>query len=209
MAATSFTRSLFTTPSPKYDDFLVGNAAYNPSSFESIATFSPTSGTSISFTSIPSTYKSLQIRSVGFGSSGGGMNMQFNSDTATNYIRHTLYGDGSTVTAGANTGQTSIFFNGRVTPLSTTYGEASIIDIVDYANTSKNKTVRIFSGADNNGTAGAQEVDLFSGLWLSTAAISTITINISAGAFATGSSIALYGIKQDGIMTITFKKAGK
>lgn len=163
----------------------------SPSSFESIATATPT-GTTVTFSSIPSTYKSLQLRVLSFGSAGGANNMQFNGDTGANYVRHTLYGDGTTVTAGSNVGASSIFINGRATPLSTTYGEASIIDIVDYANTSKNKTVRIFSGADNNGSG---ESDLFSGLWLNTGAISSITINISAGAFATGSSIALYGIK--------------
>lgn len=174
---------------------LDAGGAGGSNSFESIATSSPTSGSSVTFSSIPSTYKSLQLRVVSFGTSGGGNNLQFNSDTGTNYVRHTLYGDGTTVTAGSNTGQSSIFFNGRTVGLNTTYPLVSIVDIIDYASTSKNKTVRIFSGNDNNGTQGSQEVNLFSGLWLSTSAISTITINCSAGAFATGTSIALYGIK--------------
>ena len=48
---------------PKYRSMLAGNAAYVPSSYESIASATGTgsSGT-ITFSSIPSTYQSLQLR---------------------------------------------------------------------------------------------------------------------------------------------------
>ena len=66
-----------------------------------------------------------------------------------------------------------------------------IIDILDYANTSKYKTVRIALGSDRNGSG---EVGLFSGLWQSTAAVTTIAINCGQN-YTTTSQFALYGIK--------------
>ena len=44
------------------DSLLAGNAAYNPSSFESIATVTLGSSGAVTFSSIPSTYKALQLR---------------------------------------------------------------------------------------------------------------------------------------------------
>ena len=51
----------------KSGSLLVGNEYYNPTEFESIATVTVGSGGSstISFTSIPGTYKHLQVRGIG------------------------------------------------------------------------------------------------------------------------------------------------
>ena len=70
----------------------------------------------------------------------------------------------------------------------------SIIDIHDYASTTKNETFRIFSGFDNNSTGG--RISLRSGLWLDTSAINRLEISTNPGdGFATSTVIALYGIK--------------
>jgi hypothetical protein len=66
-----------------------------------------------------------------------------------------------------------------------------IIDIHDYASTTKNKTVRTFSGVDMNGSG---LVYLTSGLWLNTAAVNSVLLKPDGGDFDTGSSVALYGI---------------
>jgi hypothetical protein len=69
----------------------------------------------------------------------------------------------------------------------------AVIDILDYANTSKYKTTRTLAGNDQN---GAGLVGLYSGLYMSTSAISSIEFTINgSGNFATGSNFALYGIK--------------
>ena len=68
----------------------------------------------------------------------------------------------------------------------------SIIDIIDYASTTKNKTVRAFFGLDLNGSGS---VTLGSGLWMNTNAITDININAAADPMAAGSTFALYGIK--------------
>ena len=70
----------------------------------------------------------------------------------------------------------------------------SIVDIVDYGSASKYKTVRSFDGADMNGSG--TEINLTSGLWLSTSAITSITLTTTGGyAFRAGTTFALYGIK--------------
>jgi hypothetical protein len=67
-----------------------------------------------------------------------------------------------------------------------------IVDVADYASTTKNKTLRIFSSHDQNGSG---EVWLNSGLFNSTAAITSIQINAQGGNWTTASQFSLYGIK--------------
>ena len=168
------------------------------SSYESIATVTSSgSAGSLTFSSIPSTYKHLQIRGILRTNDTGAWNnqgMQFNSDTATNYNYHTLWGDGTSATSGAATSTSSYNDFMRAASNSLTAGifGASVVDILDYANTSKYKTVRVLAGGDSN---GAGMVGLTSGLWRSTSAITSITIIPSGGTAIQYSSFALYGIK--------------
>jgi hypothetical protein len=194
-----------------------GNSAYSaasnsvtpavPSSFESIATATGTgsSGT-ITFSSIPGTYKALQIRALTKGTATTGptynMSMRFNSDTTdTNYVNHYLRGNGTTASAGQFGSSTDGFVIGYTTvsrtsaPDLTNIFGTNLIDIIDYASTSKYKTARSFFGADLNDTSGSGIVGLQSGLWMSTAAISSITLTIGASFWTTTSTFALYGIK--------------
>jgi len=124
-----------------------GGAAAATSSYESIqsATGTGASGV-ITFSSIPATYKHLQIR-------------------------------------GSNLSTDATYANMNC---------VSILDIIDYADTSKYKTVRGFSGSDRN---GAGNIFLISGLWLSTSAISTITLTADGTNWTTSTTFALYGIK--------------
>jgi hypothetical protein len=178
------------------DSLLAGNAAYDPGDFQSIATAVGTgsSGT-ITFSSIPSTYTHLQLRIIGRSTSTSTtVNVTANSDTGSNYARHYLYGDGSTAGAGANTSQTSmaVVFVAQSIDLANSYG-VNVLDILDYSNTNKYKTTRVLTGLDVNGSGGY--IQLTSGLWQSTAAISTLTLTLSSANFTTASQFALYGIK--------------
>ena len=199
MAATSFIRSLFSTPSPKYDDFLVGNAAYNPSSFESIATATGTgsSGT-ITFSSIPSTYQHLQIRYIGRSDAAAvdrTITMRFNSDSGSNYAYHHLYGNGSTVTANGTSTTGVLIRSVTAASAAANVMGVGVIDIHDYASTTKNKTSRILSGLDGNTASTDYQIVLTSGLWINTSAINSITLIPSTGNWTTTSTFALYGIK--------------
>ena len=186
---------------PKSRSLLAGNSYYIPPAFDSIATATGTgsSGT-ITFSSIPSTYKHLQIRclsrNTATGTGSGDVLLRFNSDTGSNYAFHYLGGNASVASSTASATQTSI----KLDNFSTNNGETSnnmtvaIIDIHDYASTTKAKTVKEFQGNDNNGNSSSI-VRYYSGLWTSTSAINTITLTLNlANNFTTASTFALYGI---------------
>jgi len=174
--------------------FLGTGVAVSASSFESIATATGTgsSGT-ITFSSIPSTYSHLQIRYISRTSAAGeSVLMQVNSDTGSNYTRHRLVGNGSAASASAFVSATSFYVGDATGGTDTTYFDSNIIDIIDYASTTKNKTERHFQGLDKNGSGS---VSLASGVWMNTSAITSVSIFVTAGNFTTDSRFALYGIK--------------
>jgi hypothetical protein len=201
MAITSIKTGSSFTNLVKYNDFLGPNPAFNPSSYESIASATGTgsSGT-ITFSSIPATYASLQIRSNFFRTAYGtpSVLVQLNGDTGTNYAFHWLNGNGTTASAlGRSTADsvTSMRLIASTPDIDATYGSAAILDIHDYASTTKNKTIRSFGGFDGNDYFGTGFIGLLSGLWLNTNAVTSITISLSSGNFSTNSTFALYGIK--------------
>ena len=165
--------------------------------YESIATATGTgsSGT-ITFSSIPSTYVSLQIRFIANDSGNNNIGIRFNGDSATNYANHRLEGDGATVTASANTSVNNARHIGQAlgTGLANTFG-VGIIDIHDYQSSTKNTTVRSFNGWDTNNSADGGVVRLSSGLWLNTAAVTSVSLIDLGGSFTTSSIFSLYGIK--------------
>jgi hypothetical protein len=170
------------------------------SSFESIATLTASGGESfLSFTSIPSTYASIQIRGIGRFSTSTTANYVFirlNNDTAGNYTRHRLYGDGTSAIAQGTTGSAYMPI-GRVTGASapaSTFG-AAICDIHNYASTTQNKTMRAFGGTDANTSDTSYQIQLASGLWLNTAAVNRVDVYPDSGTWSAGSTFSLYGIK--------------
>jgi hypothetical protein len=160
--------------------------------------------TTITFSNIPQTYKHLQIRYLGQTNRGtygiDNSKIQFNGDTGSNYSWHVLSGDGAGAFSGAGTSQTFIKSGDRdlgTTTVSNTFG-AGVIDILDYANVYKYKTTRSLSGEDINGTVAGfgGGISLSSGLWMNTAAITSITFNVANGTqFTTYSRFSLYGVK--------------
>lgn len=165
-------------------------------SYESISTVNVSSGTSsISLTSIPSTYTHLQLRGIALTSTNQNIGLRFNSDTGGNYNTHSLVGNGSSVVAGATgTSDTNIYPISAYWGTGATYPAAFVIDILDYANTNKYKVIRSLAGRNTNG--GNEEVSLLSGLWRNTGAITSITLVGTGGTnIDTNSSFELYGIK--------------
>ena len=70
---------------------------------------------------------------------------------------------------------------------------AYVVDVLDYANTNKYKTVRTLGGKDLNGSG---QEGLYSNLWKNTNAITDITLKVVGGSnFVQYSHFALYGIK--------------
>ena len=173
---------------PKYRSMLAGNPAYT-TAFESIATTTVSSATpSVTFSSIPQTYTHLQIRAFSFNSTW--VIIQPNGSTPV--ISQALYGTGAAATANSYTTN----YNGIIVNNSavSTAGSAAIVDILDYTNTNKTKTIRSLSGSDGNNTSG--QVWFISTLYNSTSAITSITIaGQGGGNLQQYSHFALYGIK--------------
>jgi hypothetical protein len=166
--------------------------------FESIATVTVGSGgaSEIEFTSIPGTYQHLQVRLIGRGSAADvdiDTRYRVNADTGSNYAVHHLRGNGSAASAGGASSQDYMPLIGLPAANATAsiFG-ASVIDILDYANTSKYKTLRQFAGEDRN---GAGNVWVRSSLWMSTSAITSIKFYMTSGNFVQHSTAALYGVK--------------
>jgi hypothetical protein len=170
--------------------------------YESIATVTVGAGgsSSISFTSIPSTYKHLQLRLIARttatgAADGGFMTVRFNdiSSAASYYGQHWLRGNGTAAAAGADGTATNLYMERISTDQQTAsvYG-AGVIDILDYTNTNKNRVTRQLIGYDNNGSGS---IYLGSGMLLSTPAITKIELFPNSGSFKQYSSFALYGIK--------------
>ncbi len=148
----------------------------------------------IDFTSIASTYKHLQIRMT-MRNSGTSVlaYTRLNSDSSALYSSHRLAGTGSSVASSAWTNGTELYT--AVITESTTTANAftgAIVDILDYASTSKNKTLRFFYGSQGSSST---PLGIYSGLYQSTSAISTISIFPETGSFVSGSRFSLYGIK--------------
>jgi len=183
----------------KYGTLLAGNEAYVPS-YESIATVIVGSGgqSSVSFTSIPTTYTHLQIRGIvrkAFSTGTTAFKANFNSDTGMNYTNHQLYGNGSS--AGADGNATGTYSNmpyfAIATQQSDTAYGAFVVDILDYRNTNKYKTIRSLAGYETNSVGF---INLASSLWLSTSAINSMTLaTYASGNIDQYSKFALYGLR--------------
>jgi hypothetical protein len=170
-----------------------------PGAFESIATADVGAGgsTSIVFDlSSVSGYKHLQLRYISrnYDSPGyaDGIFYYFNTDnTETNYYRHLLIGEGSGSPFAATANSFPII---TIPAANQTAGAfaAGIIDIYDYASTTKTKSLRQIEGYDLNGGGAIMQR---SSMWNSTSAINKITFERSGFTFGRYSQIALYGIK--------------
>jgi hypothetical protein len=178
--------------------FLGTGVAASTNSYESIATATGTGASGvITFSSIPSTYSSLQIRwnakTTGTGTGATGINVTCNGVTTSSYSYHDLTGNGTAASASGAATQTAMYFDhAACLNGSTSIPATGIMDILDYASSSKNKTFRSVQGVDLNGSG---YIHLSSGLFQSTTAISSITITAAAANFATTAQFALYGIK--------------
>ena len=175
---------------------LLGAVGVTLPSFELIQTVNVSSTqTSVTFSNIPNTYRHLQLRFVmrdGSSFSDSNTYMRLNGDTAANYANHNLWGTGASVVSGSGTSQNFINL-GRIPTTSHTSGVFSpnIVDILDYTSTSKNKTIRALSGINSSFT----DIQLRSGLWMNTAAITSITVLTSDSGPTTSSRFSLYGIR--------------
>jgi len=161
------------------------------STYSQIATQTLGSATaSITFSSIPQTYTNLVliVGNLITVSTGQGLKIRFNSDTATNYSYTHMYGNGTTAGSGRVSNTTSAQIGWGAVGASGTLSNV-IAQIPQYANATTYKTV-----ISRSNDSAAEAVALVS-LWRSTAAINTVSIFPSSGNLQTGTTATLYGIK--------------
>jgi hypothetical protein len=151
---------------------------------------------SITFSSIPSTYTHLQIRGLCASTyaltNGISLRVQINGVSTSSYAIHNINGNGSA--AAAENGTSNPYLNagyivGSSAPANTF--SAVIMDFLDYTNSNKNPVMRSLGGSETNSVG---QVGLFSGILATAGAISSITI-FTASNLAQYSSFALYGVK--------------
>jgi hypothetical protein len=151
------------------------------STYVSLATITLSStDTSITFSSIPATYRDLIIVFNGTTSANIGVDVRFNSDTnSANYSRVFMYAPPVSSTTG---GPQEIFYSSTARTVAT-------CQIQDYSATDKHKTVLSRMGA----------VDVIVGAtalrWANNTAINSISlVPKSANSFSIGSTFSLYAI---------------
>lgn len=161
-----------------------------PKTYEPIATTTlGSSAASYTFSSIPSTFTDLRlvVNGVQTGTSGNPY-ITLNSDTGTNYSITVLSGNGSSATSSRSSNAAFIYF-GITAEVRNTMIFMGTVDLMNYKNTTTNKTVLARAGNASFGT------DAIVGLWRNTAAITSITVDLDAGNWNTGTTFTLYGIK--------------
>lgn len=164
---------------------------------------------SVTFSSIPSTYKHLQVRATiratdsGSGGYSGNLKCKLNGQGGAIYSNelmlsgdYNFQGASGAVTAWANANDNymNLAYGPTARTLAIVYGSV-IIDIFDYANTNKNTTVSVFGGVgmgDKDGNGHSVCVSSF--VMDYTSAINAIYL-YGHNSFVRGSSFTLYGIE--------------
>lgn len=178
---------------PKYRSMLGGNSAYDPAATFLIQRINPTSGTSVTFSSIPQTYSILQVRFSLIVAGGDNILFRLNGDSGLNYSVHGI-NINSASNAIINYGQASSQYGfvlgyGGTSGTTPSYPNVGMFNIIDYSKTTKAKTAISLVGMNKN-PGGNIEYD--STAWLSTSAVNSITVY--PGTMSSGSTIALYGM---------------
>jgi hypothetical protein len=192
---------------PRYSNFWDGTTIYSPftatGSYDALATYTVPSGgvNTITFSGLPTggQYSHLQIRGIvknnrtAAGTSN--ININFNNDSTTTYSAHILFGNGANPLVNASSSQTTMT---SAFGIGTASGYGSIftpmvIDILDYASITKNKTMRVLFGTSSNNDQ--LDVGLGSGLYYKTDAINSISITSPSTPLQQFSQFSVYGIR--------------
>lgn len=179
--------------------FATAGAGVSAGSFDLLETqVLGSSAASVTFSSLSTyaNYKHLQLRMTvrtTRSNTADFLKLTFNADT-TGYARHALYGTGSSV---GSYGLTDIISTPDIPGGSAGASQfgAVVMDILDAYDTTKNKVTRALGGA----AGSVNRIQLDSGLWIDTSAISSI--KLESGNAGEGANLAqycrfsLYGIK--------------
>jgi hypothetical protein len=160
------------------------------------------SQTTLTFSSIPSTYKDLAIRISCKSTSTAGedtLGVRFNGDSGSNYHTTLIQGYGSAGQSGAVVGVGTLAWTGLITDnqssTSTWAFNSTNLYIPNYSGSNPKG---FMANSYDEGTPTAALMRMFKNKWTGTAAIDSITFTIlSGGAYNFGqyTNAYLYGIK--------------
>lgn len=162
-----------------------------PGAITALANTTLGSGTSsVTFSSISSSYKDLMLVISNFSTTSDGMDiiMRFNSDTGNNYSQSHIRGNGSTPGASAVANITAAYPN--FYSILTTSNVTNIIHILDYSATDKHKSMLVRA----HDMDSSKYVIAGTWRWASTSAINTISLAFSGINATSGSTLTLYGV---------------
>jgi len=148
---------------------------------------------SVTFSTISGSYTDLIaiINTGGTTSSLSSLQMQFNSDTGSNYSTTALYATGSSVASGAYPNQTKMLIGNIPAALPQDVKTTCIVHIQNYSNTTTYKT------ALARFNDSANDINVTVSLWRNTNAVNTVIFLTPLSNFAIGSTFTLYGIKAE------------
>jgi hypothetical protein len=159
----------------------------------------PTGTGTVTFSSIPQTFQDLEIVFYGAGTASAAnvdIDIRFNGDSGSNYDYQFLQGTAVSAQAAGSVAVSSI----RSTSINAASGASSSADqatirIPAYVNSTLQKSLVTSSGL-KNGTSSTSNLFIFAvaGWWRSTAAITSVSLILSSGNYASGSVVSLYGI---------------
>ena len=146
------------------------------------------SATSYTFSSIAGTYTDLYLVAfVKTDDSSKAFTFQVNGDTGSNYSWTNLIGNGSAASSGRGSTTTNINLSAGAQTGYDSNGGLYLMNFQNYSNTTTYKTMLV----RNAYAAGFTSATV--GLWRSTSAITSITLNSSANMLS-GCTFTLYGI---------------
>lgn len=167
-----------------------------PNTYSLIASSTAGSGgaSSLTFSSIPSTYTDLCVKVSTRNLDATVLAyVRINGNTGSNYSTRRLYGTGSA--AGSNTSSGTFFTIyglSNASPYTASVFSNGEIYLPNYANTSYTKLISVNTVTENNGTEAYSSLE--AGLWNSVDAINSISIFYSGFNQAQYSTAYLYGI---------------
>ena len=147
--------------------------------------------TSLTFSSIPSTYTDLIIEcNFGMNVIGSATRLQFNGDSGSNYSDTFLYGNGSSAGSSRESSASSIRVLGAAVGPNNALTDNATIHIQNYSNSTTYKSILC------RGSSASKEAYAITGLWRNTAAITSLTLLSYNGSdtLLAGSTFTLYGI---------------
>jgi len=172
-----------------------GVAAYDLLETTTLAT----SASSVTFSGLDTLaagYAHLQIRAVIKTDRAGNLDNligRLNGDTGSNYSRHYLYGDGSSVGSASSTPVDRMYMGRLPGDRTADSFSPTIIDILDFSSSAKNTTLRTLNG-NLDGTY-ATEIYFTGNAWFDTDPVTSIELYGNSSNLVSGSRFSLYGIK--------------